>query len=388
MLLVEEIRSLAEFGRIRGEWQDLQNRAGASSVLLSHGWLEVCAASLAVDQQLLILLVREEGRLVGAAPFVKQKSHIRRMPIREIRFLQTPLTPFIDFLFVNPQTGLRAITAHFRKSHTDWDVLSFQKLREDSPHLAPLRDLLQREKWTRQESTVARTPILHIEKSWEDFYKEKSPKFRKTRRSITNKLERLGTITIEQVTRPEDAERGLEQMLRVSERSWTRKQGADLLSETFEREFFRALTKVASHARYLRIWLLKKNEEVVAAEYHIEDHGTVYGLRAHYDPEYSSSSPGSYLDTRIVQHLFQNGYSVYDMGPGMVGYKLAWTDDFYQCEGISVYNSGPYSQFLARLETRWIPALKRSAVGRWFKKTQEDKESKAKNSEGETNTQD
>jgi CelD/BcsL family acetyltransferase involved in cellulose biosynthesis len=388
MLEIEEIRSPSEFGRIRGEWHDLQNSAGATSVFLSHGWFEVCAASLAADQQLLILLVREEGRLVGGAPFVKQRSHVRRMPIREIRFLENPLTPFVDFLFVDPQTGLRAILTHFQKTYTDWDVLSFQKLREDSPQLAFLRDLLQREKWMLRESTVGRTPFLRIEKTWEDFYKSKSPAFRKSRRGITNRVERLGPITIEQVTLPEDAERGLELMLKVSERSWTRRQGADLLSAKFEREFFQKLTKVASQAGYLRIWLLKKGEEVLATEYHIEDHRTVYGLRAHYDAEYSSSSPGSYLDTRIVQQLFQNGYSVYDMGPGMVGYKLAWTDEFYQCQEINVYNSRPYAQFLARLEIRWIPALKESSLGRWLRKTRESKENKEKNSGNDTKTPD
>jgi CelD/BcsL family acetyltransferase involved in cellulose biosynthesis len=388
MLEIEEIRSPSEFRRIRGEWHDLQNSAGATSVFLSHGWFEVCAASLAADQQLLILLVREEGRLVGGAPFVKQRSHVRRMPIREIRFLENPLTPFVDFLFVDPQTGLRAILTHFQKTYTDWDVLSFQKLREDSPQLAFLRDLLQREKWMLRESTVGRTPFLRIEKTWEDFYKSKSPAFRKSRRGITNRVERLGPITIEQVTLPEDAERGLELMLKVSERSWTRRQGADLLSAKFEREFFQKLTKVASQAGYLRIWLLKKGEEVLATEYHIEDHRTVYGLRAHYDAEYSSSSPGSYLDTRIVQQLFQNGYSVYDMGPGMVGYKLAWTDEFYQCQEINVYNSRPYAQFLARLEIRWIPALKESSLGRWLRKTRESKENKEKNSGNDTKTPD
>jgi CelD/BcsL family acetyltransferase involved in cellulose biosynthesis len=373
MLQVEEIRSLQEFEKVREEWRQLQIATGEPSILLSHPWFEVCATSLPADQQLLVLLLRNDGRLVGAAPLVKQRNHVRRMPVRQIRFLENPLTPFVDFLFVEPLAAFHAILAHFRKTHTDWDVLSLHKLREDSAHFALYRSVLQKEKWTFRESVVGRTPFLRIEQSWEDFYKSKSQKFRKTRRSVTNRVEALGPISIEQVTRQEDAALGLEQMLKVSEKSWTRREGADLLTAEFEKEFFQRLTKVASQAGWLRLWLLKKGNEALAAEYHIEDHGTAYGLRAHYDADFASSSPGAYLDTRIVQQLFQNGHSVYDMGPGMVGYKLAWTDTFYQCQGIDLYNPRFYSQFLGKLETRWIPALKESALWRWIGKTREKK---------------
>ncbi len=371
MLQIDEIRTLREFEALRDTWRELQEAAGARSIFLSHEWFLVCAHCLMQGQQLLVLVLRRGGRPVGAVPLLSQRVRLRHLPARQIGFLENPLTPFVDFLLTEPEEGLAAVLGYFRETRTDWDLLSFAKLRQDSPHLELLPRVLDRQRQTFRVVTVSQTPFLRIQQSWEDFYQSKSQKFKKTRRSVANRIERLGPVTVELLRRPAETARGLEQLLEVSQQSWKRQQAVDLLTPEFERKFFIQLTRVASEAGWLRLWLLKKGEEVLAAEYHLDDHGTVYALRAHYDGAYAASSPGAYLDTKIVRHLFENGCALYDMGPGMVDYKLAWTDSVYRCYGVEIYNQKPYSQLLGRLEARWIPALKASPLGRWLEKRAE-----------------
>src|SRR6266852_2258620 len=310
MLQIDEIRTLREFEALHATWHELQQAAGARSVFLSHEWFLVCAQCLSPNQQMLVLVLRREGRPVGAVPLLSQRIQVRHLPATQIGFLENPLTPFVDFLLTEREEGLRTVLGYFRETHTDWDVLSLGKLREDSPHLDLLRRLLGHQRQT----------------------------FR---------------------------------VLEVSQRSWKRQQAADLLTPEFERKFLGRLTGVVSNAGWLRLWLLKKGEDVLAAEYHLDDHGAVYALRAHYDDAYAASSPGAYLDTMIVRHLFENGCTLYDMGPGRVDYKLAWTNSVYCCYSLEIYNQTFYSQLLGRLETRWIPALKASPLGRWLEKRPE-----------------
>lgn len=371
MLQIEEIRTLAEFEKLRDEWRDLQKAARADSIFLSHAWLLTCARCFSAGQQLLILLLRRDGQLVGAAPLLEQSTRVHHLPAMQISFLSNAITPFADFLLIDPEEGLQVILNHFRAARTNWDLLSLNKMREDSPHRDLLQRMLSQKKETHRVTVTGRTPYLQINDSWEAFYRSKSPKFRKTRRSVTNKVERLGRIEVELLTRPEETASGLEEMFAVSERSWKKKQGKDLLTHEFEREFFTQLTHVASGEGWLRLWLLKHEDRPIASEYHLVDHGTVYGLRAQYDEEYSPCSPGNYLDMHIVRYLFENGCSRYDMGPGAVEYKRAWTESDYRCYDVELYNRRLYSQIVGRMETSWIPAIKASAFGRWLARRKE-----------------
>jgi len=370
MLQIEEIRNLADFEKLRDEWRDLQKAARADSIFLSHAWFLTCGRCLSAGQRLLILLLRRDGQLVGAAPLLEQGTRVRHLPATQVGFLSNAITPFADFLFLDSDEGLRAVLKHFRERRTNWELLSLSRMREDSPNRVSLERMLSQNQETQRVTVTGRTPYLQIEGSWESFYQSKSPKFRKTRRSVTNKVERLGSVKVECLMRPEEAALGLELMFAVSERSWKRKQGSDLLAHDFEREFFTQLTRVASSEGWLRLWLLKHEGRPIASEYHLVDHGTVYGLRAQYDEEYSSCSPGNYLDLHIVRYLFENGYRRYDMGPGAVDYKLAWTESDYCCYGVELYNHRLYPQIVGRMETSWIPAIKASAFGRWLARLQ------------------
>ncbi len=370
MVKLFEIRTLAEFESLGDEWRELQLAVGAQSIFLTHEWFGVCAKNLSPNQQMLVLLLRDGTRLVGIAPLLQQRTHVRRLPTTQIGFLQNPLSPFVDFLLLDPPAGLHAVLTHLWNTRTGWDLLRLTNLREDSPLLELLCSLLQNEGRAFRKHVASRTPFLPIHGSWEEFYKSKSQKFKKTRRSVANRIQHLGEFTVCQITRPQDAGEAFEQMLMVSARSWKRRHHADLLSPEFERAFFSELTRVASKAGWLRLWLLKKGDEVLAAEFHLDDHGTVYALRAHYDKAYASYSPGTYLDFAIVEQLFRDGCSCYDMGPGAADYKLAWTESNYARYAVEAYNRGVYPEFLNRLQNSWIPALKSSAVGRWIRRAQ------------------
>jgi len=233
MLQIDEIRTLREFEALRDTWRELQEAAGARSIFLSHEWFLVCAHCLMQGQQLLVLVLRRGGRPVGAVPLLSQRVRLRHLPARQIGFLENPLTPFVDFLLTEPEEGLAAVLGYFRETRTDWDLISFAKLRQDSPHLELLPRVLDRQRQTFRVVTVSQTPFLRIQQSWEDFYQSKSQKFKKTRRSVANRIERLGPVTVELLRRPAETARGLEQLLEVSQRSWKRQQATDLLTPEF-----------------------------------------------------------------------------------------------------------------------------------------------------------
>jgi CelD/BcsL family acetyltransferase involved in cellulose biosynthesis len=367
MLKVLEIRSLPQLEDIRDAWEDLHARLANASLFLSYSWFYICAKNLASHEgTLLVLTVQDGDRLIGIAPLVEKRTTVRGFPLRQIAFLDTPLTPFSDFLLLEPDAAIRAITHHLLETCNSWDLLSLGKFKGDSPTLGLLSSVLIKSSCQVHTREVARTPFLALVGKWEDFYQAKSRKFRMTRRSVANRLKRLGAILVERVTSAADAGVALEAMLSVSARGWKRGEGRDLLTPEFERRFLTDLTCLAARKGWLNIWLLKHENNVLAAEYHLNDCGTIYGLRAQYDQAYEAYSPGRYLDYEIVEQLFRDGFKCYDMGPGAAEYKLSWTDDIYSCHTIEAYKPAPYPNFVYRLQHVWIPGVKRSRLGKWM----------------------
>jgi len=370
MLVVEEKRSLAEMEEISDEWRLLHSSLDKPSLFLGYDWFRICAKQLEKDQRLLILTVRQGGRLIGIAPLIEKRVRVRHFPVREIGFLMNPVAPFVDFILLDAEPALTAVLQYLLKIHSRWDVLSFVKLR-DYGRVTLLTKLVEPTNCLISVGEVCRTPFLPLASTWEEFYKSKSRKFRMTRRSVANRLQRLGSVSVERVRAKSYALKALEDMLVVSRKGWKRIEGRDPLSVEFERSFFSALTAVAARQGWLNLWLLRLGEDVIAAEYHLNDQGTMYGLRPQYDEAYAAYSPGRYLDYEIVEQLFRDGCTCYDMGPGAADYKLAWTDLAYACYGFQMHQGSSYSKFIYRLEHEYIPAAKGSKLGRWLSKFKE-----------------
>jgi CelD/BcsL family acetyltransferase involved in cellulose biosynthesis len=364
MLRIETIRNLNDFVSLREEWKRLQLRLGSTCIFLGYEWFRVCASNLRPGQELLILMLWEGNLLVGIAPLMRTERRIRRLPLKRIEFLGNEITPIADFLLVEVEKSLRAIVDYLYSTEKRWDVLWLAGLSKNSAALealssglcAPARQQVQRK-------LISSIPYLQINSSWDEFYNAKSRKFRMTRRSITNRIHRMEGIEIEHITGASAAD-GLASLLEVSSRSWKRRENLDLIDAAFEKKFFSELTEVAAERGWVHIWLLKQKGRPIAAEYHLQSGDVVYGLRAHYDDEYAQCSPGAYLDLEVVKQLHENGVRCYDMGPGTAEYKLAWTDSSYPLFAVELYNQSMYARFVSGFENSFIPAVKRTALGR------------------------
>jgi len=361
MIEVIELRTIAELERVRVEWDELTERVGAS-VFLSHGWFMACARNLSTTESLKILMLRDAGRLVGIAPLMNSRTSLRRMPLHQVGFLVNVLSPFCDFILEDVEQGIRAILTYLFTSG-GFDVFNCSKLLATSSSAPVLQKELERLGVKGYPRQIAEVVYLPIAGPWEDFYNAKSRKFRMTRRSVANKISRLGEISVECASTPDELRPALGSLLQLSALGWKRKEKRDLLAEDAERDLLTALVGWGSSAGNVRIWLLKAGNDVIAAEFHLVDGTTVYGIRAQYDPQHFSYSPGRALDYEIVERLFKEGFTTYDMGPGVAEYKRNWTDSSYSVLQVEAFPKRLYPQLVAQLHYKWVPALKQSRVG-------------------------
>lgn len=358
-LSLQEITSLDDFQSIQKEWNAFLNEAGQESIFFQHEWFEFCWRRIEKEAKPWIWIARDGHRIIAIAPLMLQRARLRGLPIRKILFLENPDTPVADFVAGDERReGIEAILDGLIRHRRYWDLIFLNKIPGDSETLSILERASQDRCFKLQSDRLGRRSFLKKITDWETYWRNKSPKFRKTMRNVLNRLEKLGKVVVEHHQHLDDLDQVINEVFSVSGKSWKVKIGMAITSQESVRMFFCNLSNLAQREGWLNIWLLKLNGQPIAMEYDLVDQRKVWAIRADFDEAFEGYSPGSYLNYVITKHFFESDSLEYDMGPGINEYKLRWTNQFHQVAACRIYSRTMYGSGLFYLENRLIPVLR------------------------------
>jgi CelD/BcsL family acetyltransferase involved in cellulose biosynthesis len=356
---VRLIASLREFDALAGVWADLVRTSGQASPFLSHDWFACCWRTAGPDRRRELWLIEDDAAPLAFIPLTLTRTDIRGLPVRRLGILDSPDTPLFDAVSTGHADEIVETFLRFLRSRRDWDLLSLEKIPVHSPTLKALETGLGAGFWWRPTGVLA-SPFLDIRGMWEEFFRRKTQRFRKTCRNLENRIQRGRTVALEEHRHVDPDGPVFAEMLEVSLQSWKGPRG--LAMATMERmpRFFRELTRRASANGWLRLWILRLDGRPVATEYQLAENGCIHALRADFDSTLGDLSPGACLNLAIVRSLFHHGsVCEYDMGPGVNEYKLRWATGVHESTGVDVYAPTIYGQLLRTIETRLVPLARR-----------------------------
>jgi CelD/BcsL family acetyltransferase involved in cellulose biosynthesis len=358
-LHIRRVESGADFQTLAGAWSDLAARSGQTSPFLSHDWFACCWPAVGPARRPELLVVEDGGHPVAMLPLMRWRERQRGMPVRRLALLECPDTPFIDVIVEEPARSVAGALVEHLAARRDWDVASLQKLPASSPLLKELEAILPgRLPWRRAEPSSS--PYLAVTGDWEAFWKGTSQRFKKTCRNIQNRLERAGSVRIEEHTQVDPDGALFGELVELSRRSWKGDRGVAIATMPNMHGFFGDLTRRASARGWLSLWTLRLDGRLVAMEYQLRDAGRVNALRADFDPALREVSPGSALNFAIARALFERGgVHEYDMGPGLNDYKMRWATGTHEAAHLMIYRPTAYGRLLHLLDTRVRPAVRR-----------------------------
>jgi CelD/BcsL family acetyltransferase involved in cellulose biosynthesis len=341
------------------EWAMLCEVADVRSFFLSHSWFRCCWAAKPDEVQALVLVARAGDCVVGVAPFFVQTSSWRIFPIRTALLMQNQDSPFAGFVTVPNSAGevarkfLEYLTREVR-----CDVVSFRKIIRASPTHRALLGLPSAAPLIRTSS--GGSPTLALREGWTQFWVGRSQRFKKTVRNIANRIERLGRVSVEELSGRASAEECLRIYADVAARGWKAQLPISMVHDRAVARFFEMLTAVLHANGQMLLWVLRIDDRPIAAEYHVQDGDTVYALRSDFDDQYRDASPGAYLNDQIIRAYFARGVRDYDMGPGDNAYKQRWASEAAEFDDLSFFSSRPYPMTVYRLEQHAVPRLRRA----------------------------
>jgi CelD/BcsL family acetyltransferase involved in cellulose biosynthesis len=295
---------------------------------------------------------------LALVPLVYGRTRLRGLPVRVLSILDSPDTPFADFLVARGHEEVVAALGQALRERRDWDLLRLAKLPAEGSTAKALQTVLGAD-FAWRVAGHERSPYLVLEGTWEAFFRSRSQRFRKTCRSIENRIHRRGALTVEEHRSVDPDGPVFRDLLEVSLASWKADRGVALATMDGMPRFFHELTRRASARGWLRLWVLRLEGRAVATEYQIGANGSVHALRADYDASLADLSPGAYLNLEIVRRLFEApDLHVYDMGPGLNEYKLRWASGAHDLVTLEFYAPTVSGRLLHGLETRLLPAAR------------------------------
>ena len=362
MLRLEHITSIVEFETLREEWDAVLRKSGQYSPFLTHGWFRCCLIGNSDHKRLSILVIRDETRrVVGIVPLRYYEGSVREIPARMLGFVSCPDAPFVDVIIergMEEEVFVTMLRYLYNERGNTWEMLVMGQWSNDSRNRKIFEELLQRQSRSFFVESVSQTPYIPIQGSWEDFLQSRSVRFRKTRRNIINRFNKLRNVEV--ICHRQDANGDvLNQILAISEKSWKHGEGIAISSREETKQFFSALTAVAGHEGWLLAWLLRIDGVPVAMEYDLAHERKVYALRADFNEDYKECSPGAYLEYNIIKHCFESGHVEYNSGPGAKAYKLQWTEDLRENCVVNVCNSTLKGRMIWGVQGKVVPFLKR-----------------------------
>jgi CelD/BcsL family acetyltransferase involved in cellulose biosynthesis len=359
MIRVAEIADFEAFLALEPEWTSFCESSGAGSLFLSHCWFRCCWVGKPEDVQPLVLVAREGRAIVGIAPFFVHTSPWRIFPLRTALLMQNQDSPFADCVIVPDRVAeiLGAFVAHLTEA-VRCHVVSLRKI----VHTSPTYHVLAGTRFAAPliRAAAGGSPILSLQGDWSEFWTRQSQRFKKTVRNVANRIERLGPVSVDEVSATFPADECLEIYRSVAERGWKAQLPISLGRNPAIARFFEAVTPVLQARQQLLLWVLRLDGVPIAAEYHVQDGNVVYALRSDFDDRYSEASPGAFLNEQIVRAYFERRLRAYDMGPGDNAYKQRWATGATEFDDFSFFSRRPYPLTVYTFEQHAVPRLRQA----------------------------
>jgi len=360
---IETITKFEDFLSLETIWNNLVEESENDTVFLRHEWFKCWWLGFGKNKQLFVLLVKDEGRIIGIAPLMIERTHYRGFPVRKIGFIKDDNAPHADFILTKKKEECLEVMFNYLKENEDkWDIIDLRNVPEDAFSCAFLPKILDRNKLLSGIREGLHSPFISINSDWHTYYSTRTRRFRKALKNKTNRIRKIGEPVIQKFENTGNPGTILTDIMEISRNSWKGKYRKDIAKTEGNKGFFEKLSKEAGEKGWLNIWLLSINDKPIAYEYHLKYKDRVSALRGDFDETFRDYSPGSILDAHIVRHTFEGNLKEYDLGGSDDFYKRNWTSSTRRHTEFIAYKNDLMGKLLYFLEFRALSFLKKSDI--------------------------
>ncbi|MFM2342442.1 MAG: hypothetical protein RLZZ592_2095 [Pseudomonadota bacterium] len=308
---IEIVDSTEKLDRIEAAWRELQARSAHRSVFTTVDYIRTAWACFHTEQdQMLVLALREQGRLVAIAPFIVSHLLYMHIPSRVIDWLAEWEGDRPGLLCeIDPSRVWERLGHFFQSEYKDWDLL---RLHEQA---APLDEGNALVKASHVETAVDSIGFhVPLQGSFDDYLQQIDTKVKSNWRNRSKKVLALSPV-FERIDRPTDMAAAVDRFIALERMSWKgdTSLGVGLGKDARHRHFYAELCRSLAERGQAAFHFMRTGEQDIAATLLFLVDGVVYERHIAYNPEFAHLSPGIVLRTELMKTMFGAGWHEFDL---------------------------------------------------------------------------
>jgi len=301
----ELVRNTERLQELESPWQALWHDQ-RGSIFQSYHWINEWWAAAQGSFDLCIVTAWEGNRLQAVMPFAVRRWY----GVRLLEWAAQSVSDYCDGL--GPYDLLSQLWQHIERV-AGFDIVRLKNVRPDATVQGILRMVA--------EPSNAEY-CYQVAKQWADgvtWYRSLNKKKHNNHSRGTRMLKEMGA-ELRHVDSPSEAMIARLVELKLA---WIR---AKQLSPSYDIEMLPVLVKALQKLNVLRVFVIERNDEVLAGSINVIQDDKMLAFVATYDPVVAKASPGIILMTHYTQWAFDHGFTLIDYLRGDEIYKFEFAN--------------------------------------------------------------
>jgi hypothetical protein len=349
---IERITDFREFLKMENDWDALLKKSQHDLVFLSFPFIktewENAGWEFPEEKKLtpFILVAKENDKIIGLFPFIKEQKKVYGIPLTVIRMLGHSYLDRSDMIILDkPRTVVDEVLRYLIINEPSWNLLFMQNIPVTSSFVEHAAAFYRNKKFKLGIKPGYLSPYVEKNISWGDYVKSRSDNFHKRLKNKTNRLTKnIGEITARLYSSSSEIKTALQIAFEIDSKSWKGEEGTAISSTLRAKKYWRALSDYLAKRGLVKIWILWAGDKAIAFEYAVVHAKKVYSMKWSYDKDYHQYSPGLLLKYKAMEFYWHSDAIEVDLLGVSDSFKEQWTDKKNRHYNIYLFNDTSYSQ--------------------------------------------
>ena len=361
------IENFDDFLKLEQPWNELLSQTDVEHIYMKHQWFSEWIKAYNKQDTLAIVAIFRDGQLVAIAPLHRKPLRFKNTRARGISFLSSGISPRCNFISIDNDAMKLLIEGVFNLP--DWDILDTENMELGKGVTDYYLEFLgsRDNSYSYYTENGFECYYIDIKGEWDDYWKSLSRSWRTNfKRYSLDKLRMVESHQTIHLREENSGMRYLDVMFDVSEKSWKASVDSHLVRDSELGRLYTSFTPIGLKNEWVYIAGLKINGIDAGYVYFLNHNDKYVGIRAEFDEQFKSCSPGNNLHLAIIRNLFESGVACeYDMGPD-APYKRNFCDKIKKHITVLVGNKNFKGRWIMFSKNHVMPALRRlkSSTGR------------------------
>jgi len=326
-MVIERIEDLERFAALRGEWDELLHASAVPRLFLTWEWLHTWCRHLLEGRRLHIITVRCDGVLTAIVPLAVRPSRpLRLLPFSALEFLGMGSVGS-DYLDVVVRSGfedeVQVLLANYLSEHQF--ILELCRVEAASAQANGLARKLRQRNWHARIATTDTCPVIDLSRhTWESYLNSLGSTHRYNFRRRQRGLEKQWKVSFEQAATEAQRAEAMRALIALHQKRWRQRGSPGAFHTPGLVAFHEELSRLALQQGWLRLYVLRLDDQPAAALYGFHYHGTFYFYQSGFDPALGKHSVGLVMMGLAIRSAIEEGAKVYDFLRGDEPYKFLW----------------------------------------------------------------